>query len=216
MERTQCPNGRLSRPLLVLALAGLAPALALLLSACGGDVAPETAPAGQVAASAPTGVHIRTVPGVPTIPAGPIDARGHQARVACSTCHSIKAPDTTRKTGAELTAFHQGLQVAHGSLSCLSCHNEDDYDSLRLADGHRVPFERVMDLCAQCHGPQARDYAHGAHGGMSGYWDTTRGLQTRNQCTHCHAPHAPAYPAMKPTFKPRDRFLPPTRESNDD
>ena len=98
----------------------------------------------------------------------------------------------------------------------MSCHNERDYDTLRLADGTSVRYEEVSRLCAQCHGSQARDYAHGVHGGMSGYWDTTRGVQTRNQCTHCHAPHAPAYPSMRPTFKPRDRFLPPTSEPHDD
>ena len=137
-----------------------------------------------------------------------------QARVACSTCHSMREPDRTQRDGRGLATFHQGTHVAHGSLTCLSCHNENDYDTLRLADGRSVAYENVMELCAQCHGPQARDFAHGAHGGMRGYWDTTRGVQTRNQCTHCHAPHAPAYPAMRPTFKPRDRFLPPVQESN--
>ena len=86
-----------------------------------------------------------------------------------------------------------------------------------FAQGQAVQGEALWKrLCAQCHGTQARDYAHGAHGGMSGYWDTTRGEQVRNQCTHCHAPHAPAYPHMRPTFKPRDRFLVPHQEKNDD
>ena len=189
--------------------------LALTAAGCGGDLAPETqAHAAPIAG--PTGVLLRPVPGVPTLPAGPADPQGRQPRVACSTCHSMKAPDRAQRGGSGLTTFHQGLEVAHGSLTCLSCHNEGDYDALRLADGRRVAFEDVRQLCAQCHGPQARDYEHGAHGGMSGYWDTSRGLQTRNQCTHCHAPHAPAYPAMRPTFKPRDRFLPAAPEPHDD
>lgn len=194
---------------------GLLACLVAVAPACGGDVAPETE-AHAAAPTGPTGLRIRPVPGVPTLPAGPVDGAGRQARVACSTCHSMKAPVAGRRSGEQLVTFHQGLEVAHGSLTCLSCHNADDYDNLRLADGSRLRFEDVQQLCAQCHGPQARDYEHGAHGGMSGYWDTTRGVQTRNQCTHCHAPHAPAYPAMRPTFKPRDRFLPPTSESHDD
>ena len=127
----------------------------------------------------------------------------------------MKTPVAGRR-GGKLLAFHQDLEVVHGNLTCLSCHNEKDYDTLRLADGRSVPFERVMELCAQCHGSQARDYAHGAHGGMSGYWDTKRGEQVRNQCTHCHDPHKPDFPQMRPTFKPRDRFLVPHTEKNDD
>ena len=95
----------------------------------------------------------------------------------------------------------------HGDLSCLSCHNPDDYGTLRLADQRAVLYRDVMTLCAQCHGPQYRDYLHGAHGGMNGYWDLTKGPRTRNSCIHCHDPHAPAFPSMRPTFKPRDRFL---------
>ena len=73
---------------------------------------------------------------------------------------------------------------------------------MRLADGRKLPFSEAQLLCAQCHGPQARDYLHGAHGGMNGYWDKARG--TRNTCTDCHDPHAPLYPAWTPVFHPRD------------
>jgi hypothetical protein len=66
----------------------------------------------------------------------------------------------------------------------------------------------VMDLCGQCHGPQARDYAHGAHGGMTGYWDLSRGPRERNNCIDCHDPHAPAFPKVRPVFAPKDRFPP--------
>ncbi|MDJ0974834.1 MAG: cytochrome c3 family protein, partial [Planctomycetota bacterium] len=140
---------------------------------------------------------------VPVVSAGGV----HSASVSCSTCHSMMAPNPTRRAGDELVRFHKDAHVAHGNLTCLSCHNESDYDSLRLADGTAVDFSDVMTLCAQCHGTQARDYEHGVHGGATGYWDTTRGPQVRNQCTHCHAPHAPTYKRMQPTFKPRDRFL---------
>ncbi len=196
------------RSLLGFALAVVLP----LVTGCG-DAEPPSPAARPTPLAAKLPVHTRAVPGVPHIL---VDAGGQATKLACSTCHSMKQAVPTQRGGSGLRLFHQGLEVAHGNLTCLSCHNPDDYDALRLADGRRVPFERVMDLCAQCHGPQARDYAHGAHGGMSGYWDRTRGTQVRNQCTHCHAPHAPAYPTMRPTFKPRDRFLPVRSESHDD
>ncbi|NOZ41422.1 MAG: hypothetical protein GXP24_14535 [Planctomycetes bacterium] len=133
--------------------------------------------------------------------------RGKPITVACSTCHASRPANFANRTPADLDEFHQDLTFAHGNVTCLSCHNPDNYDTLHLADGSSVEYSDVMTLCAQCHGPQTRDYRHGAHGGMIGYWDLSRGPRTRNNCVDCHDPHAPSFPAMKPTFKPRDRFL---------
>jgi hypothetical protein len=95
----------------------------------------------------------------------------------------------------------------HGELNCNSCHAKSDRDLLRLADGSKIPFQETMQLCGQCHGPQMRDYRHGAHGGMNGYWDLSRGPRQRNHCVNCHDPHSPAYPKVEPAPPPRDRFL---------
>ncbi|MFG0316567.1 MAG: hypothetical protein ACF8XB_04785, partial [Planctomycetota bacterium JB042] len=133
----------------------------------------------------------------------------------CSTCHATRPPDRTNARTEDLDEFHQGLVVRHGDGTCLACHDPTDYDRLRRADGRPVAFEDVMDLCGQCHGPQLRDWRHGAHGGMTGYWDLTRGPRTRNHCVDCHDPHAPAFPRMRPTFKPIDRFLTPDPESHE-
>ncbi len=137
------------------------------------------------------------------------DALGRPVTVACSTCHTIREPNIENRSTIDLDEFHQGLSVLHGELACLACHNPGDYDTLRLADGRAIEFSNVMTLCAQCHGPQWTDYQRGAHGGMSGHWDLTRGGRVRNNCIDCHDPHAPAFPMMQPTFKPRDRFLAP-------
>ena len=77
---------------------------------------------------------------------------------------------------------------------------------LRLADGSMVEYSEVLTLCSQCHSKQADSFAHGAHGGMNGFWDLTRGTQMKNNCIDCHDPHAPKYPQMIVTFKPKDRF----------
>ncbi len=182
--------------------------MGLPLTGCEQDTEVLVAPAPPPPGTA-TGVRILPVPGVPRIEAGPPDVHGARATVACSTCHSMKEPVASQRSGATLASFHQGLEVSHASLTCLSCHNEKNYDTLRLADGRSIAYEQVQELCAQCHGTQARNYEHGAHGGMSGYWDTTRGEQVRNQCTHCHDPHDPKFPHMRPKFKARDRFLVP-------
>jgi hypothetical protein len=138
---------------------------------------------------------------------GEHDATGKPLIVACSTCHATRPANITIREPEELDEFHQGLVYAHGKVTCISCHNPNNYDTLHLADGSSVEYSEVMTLCAQCHGPKTRDYLHGAHGGMTGYWDLTRGPRMRLNCVDCHPAHTPRFPAMKPTFKPRDRFL---------
>jgi formate-dependent nitrite reductase cytochrome c552 subunit len=147
-------------------------------------------------------INIRTVSGAPQVQSGLTNFHGQNVSVACSTCHSTTTPNRQLRSSAELDQFHQGLTFNHGTLNCLSCHNESNYDTLRLADGSDIEFQNVMQLCAQCHGPQARDYRNGSHGGMNGFWDLTKGPRTRNNCVNCHNPHAPQYPVVMPVFQP--------------
>ena len=156
-------------------------------------------------------VSIRKPLGPPQVSTGLQDMHGNLVLAACSTCHTTRPPNHQNKLAKDLDEFHSEMQFSHGTISCLSCHNERDYDALKLADGSRVEYADVMLLCAQCHGPQMTAYQHGAHGGMTGYWDLARGPQTKNNCIDCHDPHAPKFPSMQPTFKPQDRFLDPPR-----
>ena len=147
----------------------------------------------------------------PRVDTGLKDSHGNSVTVACATCHATRVSNHDNKLPVDLNEFHGGMAFAHGTVSCLSCHNPADYDSLKLADGTRLDYSDVMTLCSQCHGTQRRDYDHGAHGGMNGYWDLKRGPRTRNNCVDCHDPHLPKYPQMQPTFKPHDRFLNPSK-----
>jgi hypothetical protein len=141
------------------------------------------------------------------------DHHGQAVTVACHTCHSVRPSNAENRQASDLNEFHQGLKLQHGQLACVACHNADEgYASLHLADGKSVAWEDTMTLCAQCHGTQFRDYQHGSHGGMTGYWDLTRGPRHRNHCINCHDPHAPQYPIVKPTEKPRDRFPPASKD----
>jgi hypothetical protein len=168
----------------------------------------DTAPAGAASpAPALFPVTIRQPAGAPTIDTGHLDEMGRPIVANCTTCHTTKAPNPRISGGHELQDFHQGLVTNHGGRTCLSCHNPQDYNQLRLADGKPVEFKDVMTLCAQCHGTQYRDYQHGAHGGMTGHWDLTRGPRARNNCIDCHDPHAPQYPQVMPVLRPNDRFL---------
>ncbi len=138
---------------------------------------------------------------------------GELVRAPCSSCHSTRDNVPGRDGGDVPTDFHAGLTMRHGTLRCGQCHAAPeanggfDYDALHLSDGSKVAVDAAITLCAQCHGPQTRDYKHGSHGGMQGHWDTRLGPRERNQCIHCHDPHAPAYVGMVPAPGPRDRFL---------
>jgi len=140
------------------------------------------------------------------------DASGQRSGVACATCHEAGAEKALAQRDGHPEAMHRELTVEHGSLGCPSCHDGEQPFRLVLASGERLPIADYMRLCAQCHGPQFRDYEHGSHGGMKGYWDLRRGPRVRNGCIACHAAHAPAYPQVLPAAPPRDRFLEPKNE----
>lgn len=169
---------------------------------------PDPDKPGQRAAAGPAPgsphpVVIRQPDGKVMVDSGRRDAHGQPVMVACATCHDTRPPEPSIHSASELDEFHQGLAYAHGELSCLSCHNATDYDTLKLANSQAVDFSASMTLCAQCHGPQFRDYRNGSHGGMQGHWDLTRGGRTRNTCIDCHDPHHPAFPQVMPVFPPK-------------
>jgi hypothetical protein len=153
--------------------------------------------------------------GPPRIATNQVDSLQRPVTLSCASCHANRESNIETSKGSDLKEFHQSLSFQHGNLKCVSCHQPSDYNSLRLADGQSLSFTEVQSLCAQCHTPQARDYEHGAHGGMTGYWDLTRGGRQRKGCIDCHDPHAPAFPSMVPTFKSRDRFLAPSDASHE-
>lgn len=150
-------------------------------------------------------VYINHPDGLPVVDSGKRAKDGSIISVRCNTCHDNKDPNVATNSGSELQGFHQKIQFQHGSLSCVSCHNAENYETLHFADGKSLEFADNMQLCAQCHGPQYRDYRNGSHGGMTGYWDLNRGPRQRNTCTDCHSAHAPAFPKLMPVFPPKVR-----------
>jgi formate-dependent nitrite reductase cytochrome c552 subunit len=149
----------------------------------------------------PVNIHAPIAVGL--VDTGEIDIHGKPVMVGCATCHDTREPNFTTIDGTALKDFHVGLQYKHGDQTCLSCHNSEDYGSLKRADGQALDFSSSMQLCAQCHGPQFRDYQNGSHGGMTGYWDLKQGPRERNHCTDCHDPHHPAFPQVMPVFPPK-------------
>jgi formate-dependent nitrite reductase cytochrome c552 subunit len=151
--------------------------------------------------------------GAPRVATGTVDAFGRPISVSCASCHANFKPNLEARTSEQLREFHQGLSFAHGKLTCLTCHNAKNYNLLHLAGEHPLDFSQTQTLCSQCHSKQSNDYDRGAHGGMNGHWNLARGTRVRKLCIDCHDPHSPAFPAMVPTFRPRDRFLKSTSAS---
>lgn len=113
-----------------------------------------------------------------------------KASVKCESCHTA----TTRPQHANIVLHH-----AEDQRGCLDCHDADDRDVLRLANGTKVTFEESFKLCGQCHGTQLRDWKIGLHGRRTGSWN---GRREYRLCVHCHWPHAPKFQPMAPAPRP--------------
>ena len=122
----------------------------------------------------------------------------------CSECHKDLNTDPKPRT---LTQAHEEIVLGHGGENrwCYDCHNPDDRDKLRMANGTVVEFAESYRLCGQCHGEIYRDWRDGIHGRRVGYWDGTKRYLL---CAHCHNPHRPRFQALAPLPPPvRPDFL---------
>lgn len=120
----------------------------------------------------------------------------------CSQCH--KAMPVNRQQ-RKLEQFHTDIHIKHMPGGwCFDCHNPDDRDKLRLANGRLVSFDESYNLCGQCHGTILREWKVGLHGKRTGMWN---GEKQYLLCVHCHWPHEPA-------FKPLQPLPPPVRPSD--
>ena len=127
----------------------------------------------------------------------------------CTDCHGEMEVNYERR---ELVEMHDDIQLNHGPEDrwCFDCHNPEDRDNLRLANGTLISFEESYRLCGQCHGTIYRDWREGIHGRREGYWNGAKSYQL---CAHCHNPHAPRFAAIKPLPPPvRPQFLRAARE----
>lgn len=122
----------------------------------------------------------------------------------CTDCHAEMEVNLERR---QLEEMHDDIELNHGPKErwCFDCHNPEDRDSLRLANGTLISFEESYKLCGQCHGTIFRDWREGIHGRREGYWNGAKSYQL---CAHCHNPHAPAFQPIEPLPPPvRPQFL---------
>ena len=120
----------------------------------------------------------------------------------CSECHSdMDVNPERRMLEDEHVEISESFNHASEQRWCLDCHNPDDRDVLRLANGDLVSFEESYNLCGQCHGTIYRDWKAGIHGKRTGEWN---GKKQYRLCVHCHNPHSPKFKPIKPLPPPNN------------
>ncbi len=120
----------------------------------------------------------------------------------CSECHEdMEANHRRRMLEDEHVEISEMFNHASEQRWCLDCHNPDDRDVLRLANGDLVPFEESYNLCGQCHGTIFRDWKAGIHGKRTGEWN---GKKQYRLCVQCHNPHSPKFKPIKPMPPPNN------------
>jgi len=109
----------------------------------------------------------------------------------CSECHRTE-PEP--RAAGDIATKHAELKLAHGiNTRCLNCHHPTNRETFVDYFGEEIPWDQPQKLCSKCHGPVYRDWQHGSHGRINGYWDTAQGPLVRLKCIQCHDPHHPPF-----------------------
>jgi len=120
----------------------------------------------------------------------------------CSDCHEdMDVNQERRELEDEHVEISEIFNHASDQRWCLDCHNPDNRDVLRLANGDQISFEESYNLCGQCHGTIFRDWKAGIHGKRTGEWN---GKKQYRLCVHCHNPHSPKFKPIKPLPPPNN------------
>lgn len=118
----------------------------------------------------------------------------------CMDCHRIIP--SPKETLRKLTQ-HTEIRLNHGiNTRCFNCHHPENRNAFVDDFGHEIAWTEPQLVCAKCHGPVYRDWQAGSHGRINGYWDKTKGPQTKRRCVECHDPHSPPFQRLKPAPGP--------------
>ena len=121
----------------------------------------------------------------------------HLQHKPCDQCHQ---PNTQKQPKQ---AAHWDISLKHGSddvMNCATCHDRHtNMTQLKTLTNQPVAFDKVYDLCSQCHFQQKNDWLGGSHGKRIETW---AGKRVIANCTSCHNPHQPGFPKRLPAMAP--------------
>jgi len=132
----------------------------------------------------------------------PIALRSRTAAISqypCTSCHLGRVVMANKR----IPDAHNNIQPKHPEQTgavCSTCHSADDVESLTLKSGERAILDESYRLCAQCHFPEAKAWAGGAHGKRLDGWQGRRVVMA---CADCHDPHNPTVAVRIPFRAPR-------------
>jgi len=109
----------------------------------------------------------------------------------CKECHN--KPISQLQTKNLGKKAHWDIELNHAdtnTMSCLSCHSDNNMNNLQSITGKKIDFNLSYQLCAQCHTNQVKDWKGGAHGKNLSGWKTAR---VSKLCVECHNPHKPNF-----------------------
>ena len=112
-----------------------------------------------------------------------------------SDCHEGEPAAPERRDLDE----HDYIELKHGDLWCLDCHDTMERDLLHLSDASPVEMEESWRLCTRCHAKKIPDWRAGVHGKRTGNW---RGAKEYRTCVVCHDPHSPLFKPIQPKPPP--------------
>ena len=118
----------------------------------------------------------------------------------CTSCHLGRRIVMENR---RISDAHNNIQPVHPDQTgavCSTCHSADDVALLTLKSGERATLDESYRLCAQCHFPEAKAWAGGAHGKRLDGWQGHRVVMA---CADCHDPHKPAVPVIVPFRAPQ-------------
>lgn len=184
--------------------------LAPLVAGCGGDHEPE-----EGGAVFPQ----RHTAEMPSMPANAVVLEAPPFKNPdtedCSDCHDPDFMEVDRTVRIVEGDHEEMTPFAHavGRIWCFDCHDGDDRDMLRLANGELIEFEDTPRLCGQCHGDTHREWIAGVHGKRTGSWVGEQDRATfadaevkdveYRVCSVCHDPHAPLFEPLVPEAAPK-------------
>ena len=133
----------------------------------------------------------------------PIALRSRTAGISQYPCTSCHLGRKIVMENRRISDAHNNIQPVHPDQTgavCSTCHSADDVALLTLKSGEQASLDESYRLCAQCHFPEAKAWAGGAHGKRLDGWQGHRVVMA---CADCHDPHNPAVEVRIPFRAPQ-------------